>query len=89
MLSLIVTLHRPVVKLHVACLLSLDGKKIQNNKEWIKKGANMEGKMGGKSVLEIVLSLLHGKSADYECGNLFSLMKKNQQCLTLKIYFMV
>lgn len=49
----------------------------------------MEGKMGGKSVLEIVLSLLHGKSADYECGNLFSLMKKNQQCLTLKIYFMV
>lgn len=48
----------------------------------------MEGKMGGKSVLETVLSLLHGKSADYECGNLFSLIEKNQ-CLILKIYFMV
>lgn len=36
----------------------------------------MEGKTGGKSVLETVLSLLHGKSADYECGNLFHFMTK-------------
>lgn len=36
----------------------------------------MEGKMGGKSVLEIVLLLLYGKLVDYECGNLFYFMKK-------------
>lgn len=85
MLSLIVTLHRSIVELNVACLLSLDGKKFKTIKNELKK----EGKTGGKSVLETVLSLLHGKSADYECGNLFHFMKKNQQCLTLKIYFMV
>lgn len=36
----------------------------------------MEGKMGGKSMLQKVLSLLPDKEADHECGNLYSLMKK-------------
>lgn len=37
----------------------------------------MEVKMGGKSVLQKVLSLLPCKSADHECENLYSLMEKN------------
>lgn len=32
--------------------------------------------MGGKSMLQKVLSLLPGKEADHECGNLCFLMKK-------------
>lgn len=36
----------------------------------------MEGKMGWKSMLQKVSSLLPDKEADHECGNLYPLMKK-------------
>lgn len=36
----------------------------------------MEVKMGGKSMLQKVSSLLPDKEADHECGNLYPLMKK-------------
>lgn len=63
-------MNRSVVELNVTCLLSLDGYKFKTIKNVLKKGQYMEGKVGGKSVLQKVLSLLPCKSADHECENL-------------------
>lgn len=44
----------------------------------------MEGKMGWKSMLQKVSSLLPDKEVDHECGNLYPLMKKKNKAVHWK-----